>query len=204
MSHGKSGCDAGAAGQQASPPGELQEDCQGAADDCGAAALRRIVVLGSIGAPFGVHGWLRVRSYTEPLENILDYGSWLLGHTGQWQAFRLEDGRVTGKGVLAKLERIDTPEAARVYAGAQIGVARGELPQLAAGEHYWSDLEGLEALGIDGAPLGRVDHFRTLPAGHVVVVKGAREHWIPFTKERIVKVELDAGRIVLDWVADWS
>lgn len=164
----------------------------------------RIVVLGSIGAPFGVQGWVKVRSYTEPLENILSYGVWLLGRAGQWQPFQVEDGRVTGKGVLAKLARVDTPEAAKLHTGADIGVARSELPPPPPGEHYWSDLEGLEALGRDGARLGRVDHFRTTPAGHVVVIKGEREHWIPFTKDRIVKVELDAGRIVFDWAADWS
>ncbi|AMN46488.1 16S rRNA processing protein RimM [Steroidobacter denitrificans] len=164
----------------------------------------RIVVLGSIGAPFGVQGWVKVRSYTEPLENILNYGVWQLGRAGQWQSCRLEDGRITGKGVLAKLARVDTPEAARLHTGADIGVARSELPPPPPGEHYWSDLEGLEALGSDGSRLGRVDHFRATPAGHVVVIKGAREHWIPFTKDRILKVELDAGRIVFDWAADWS
>lgn len=162
------------------------------------------MVLGSIGAPFGVQGWVKVRSYTEPLENILNYGLWRLGRAGQWQPIRVEDGRITGKGVLAKLAGIDTPEAARLHTGADVGVARSELPPPPPGEHYWSDLEGLEALGNDGSRLGRVDHFRATPAGHVVVIKGEREYWIPFTKDRIVKVELDAGRIVFDWAADWS
>ena len=49
-----------------------------------------------------------------------------------------------------------------------------------------------------------MDHFRTTPGGDVVVIRGEREHWMPFVKERIVKVDLDAGRIVLDWAADWS
>ncbi|MFL6620141.1 MAG: ribosome maturation factor RimM, partial [Povalibacter sp.] len=65
------------------------------------------------------------------------------------------------------------------------------------------DLEGLEAVNKDEEVLGRVDHFRSTPGGSVVVVRGEREHWIPFVKERIVKVEMDAGRVVLDWSADW-
>ncbi len=162
------------------------------------------MILGSIGAPFGVQGWVKVQSYTEPQANILDYAVWRLGRAGSWQPFELEDGRVTGKGVLAKLVGIDVPEAVRLHTGAEIGVLRSELPPPPPGEHYWSDLEGLQALTKEGVLLGRVDHFRTTPAGNLVVVRGEREHWIPFSKDRIVKVELEAGRIVFDWEEDWS
>jgi 16S rRNA processing protein RimM len=163
----------------------------------------RLVVLGRVGGTFGVQGWLKVNSYTDPPANILEYDAWRVGRAGHWQVLELEDGRVTGKGVLAKLAGVDTPEDARLHTGAEIAVARSELPPAAPGEYYWSDLEGLEALTPDGVTLGRVDHFRTTPAGAIVVVRGEREHWIPFVKDRIVKVELEAGRIVFDWSADW-
>jgi 16S rRNA processing protein RimM len=156
-----------------------------------------------VGAPFGVHGWSRIHSYTDPPDNILAYRVWLIGNAGNWRPVEVEDGKVTGKGVLAKLAGIETPEDARLGAGAEIGIPRAELPPPAPGEYYWSDLEGLEAVDADGAPLGRVDHFRSTPAGNVVVVKGEREHWIPFVTERILKVDLETGRIVLDWAEDW-
>jgi 16S rRNA processing protein RimM len=163
----------------------------------------RIVVLGSIGAAFGVQGWVRINSYTDPPDNILEYGRWRVGRGGRWQEIEVEGGRVTAKGVLAKLAGIETPEDARLHVGADIAVARSELPPPAAGEYYWNDLEGLQAVTKQGEVLGRVDHFRTTPAGHVVVVRGEREHWIPFVRERIAQVDLDAGRIVFDWGADW-
>lgn len=163
----------------------------------------RIVVLGRIAGTFGVQGWIKVNSYTEPPANILEYETWQMGRAGKWTPVQVEDGRVTGKGVLAKLVGIDTPEAARIHAGAELGVWRGELPATAEGEHYWSDLEGLDAFAADGRPLGRVDHFRSTPAGAIVVVKGEREHWIPFVKERILNVDLDGHRIVFEWAVDW-
>ena len=163
----------------------------------------RWVVLGKIGGAFGVHGWVRITSYTDPAENILDYEGWHVRRAGQWQAIEVEDGRVTAKGVLVKLAGIETPEEARLQVGIEIAVPRSELPPTEPGEYYWSDLEGLEALTPDGELLGRVDHFRTTPGGDVVVIRGDREHWIPFVKDRIVKVDLDARRIVLDWGLDW-
>ena len=107
------------------------------------------------------------------------------------------------RGVLAKLAGIDTPEEARLKVGAEVGVPRSALPPPAQGEYYWSDLEGLEARAKDGTVLGRVDHFRSTPAGSVVVIQGEREHWVPFVRDRIVSVDLEAGRIVFDWAADW-
>jgi 16S rRNA processing protein RimM len=167
------------------------------------AAPDRIVVLGRIGGAFGVQGWVKVASYTDPPANILNYAVWQIGRAGRWQAVEVQDGRETGKGILAKLAGIETPEAARLQVGMDIGVPRSALPPAAPGEYYWSDLEGLEAVTKEGAVLGRVDHFRSTPGGDVVVVRGAREHWIPFVKERILQVDLDAGRVVLDWVQDW-
>ena len=163
----------------------------------------RIIVLGKIGGAFGVHGWVRITSYTDPVENILEYDEWLIGGADRWRPVEIEDGRVTAKGVQVKLAGTATPEEARLLVGIEIGVPRSHLPAPEPGEYYWSDLEGLEALTKDGEELGRVDHFRTTPSGSVVIVRGRREHWIPFVKDRIVKIDLEARRIVFDWGLDW-
>ncbi len=163
----------------------------------------RWIVLGKIGSAFGVQGWVRITSYTDPPDNILDYDRWYLRRAGQWQEVEVEDGRMTAKGVQVKLAGIETPEAARLQVGVEIGVPRGDLPPTAPGEYYWSDLEGLEAVTPSGESLGRVDHFRSTPGGDIAVIRGTREHWIPFVKDRIVKVDLDAKRIVFDWGVDW-
>jgi len=168
-----------------------------------AQAEDRWVVLGKIGGAFGVQGWVRITSYTDPPDNILEYDHWHLRRAGQWEVVEVEDGRMTAKGVQAKLAGIDSPEEARLQVGIEIAVLRSELPATAPGEYYWSDLEGLEALTPSGELLGRVDHFRNTPGGAIAVIRGAKEHWIPFVKDRIVKVDLDAGRIVFDWGVDW-
>lgn len=168
-----------------------------------ATASDRVVVLGRIVGTFGVKGWVKVKSYTEPVENILDYAVWQLGREGHWTPVEVDEGRVTDKGVLAKLAGLDSPEEARLKVGFELGVWRSEMPPPAPGEYYWADLEGVEAFAASGECLGRVDHFRSTPGGTVMIVQGEQEHWIPFVKERIVRVELDARRIVVDWSAHW-
>jgi len=164
----------------------------------------RIVVLGKIAGTFGVRGWVKINSYTDPPENLLEYEELLIGGSGRWTQVRLEEARVTGKGVLGKLEGIETPEDARTHVGLELGVRRSEMPPVAPGEYYWSDLEGLDVVSGNGEPLGKVDHFRSTPAGTLIVIRGEREIWVPFVKDRILNVDLDAKRLVLDWSADWS
>jgi 16S rRNA processing protein RimM len=168
-----------------------------------AQASDRIVVLGKIAGTFGVKGWVKIKSHTEPVENILGYEVWQVGRPDQWQPAVVEEARVTDKGVLAKLEGLESPEEARLKVGLEIGVWRSEMPPPEPGEYYLSDLEGIDAVSASGEPLGRVDHFRSTPGGTILIVRGEQELWIPFVKERIVKVDLDARRIVLDWSADW-
>jgi 16S rRNA processing protein RimM len=174
-----------------------------AEQSAGGISQDRIVILGRVAGTFGVEGWIKVQSHTDPPENILRYGLWQIGRGGHWSGAEVAQGRVTHRGVLARLAGIDSPEDARVYVGADIGVRRAELPPPTAGEYYLHDLEGLMAVTPAGASLGRIDHFRSTPGGSVVVVRGEREHWIPFVKERILKIDLDAGRVVLDWASDW-
>jgi 16S rRNA processing protein RimM len=151
-----------------------------------------------------VSGWVKVSSYTEPLDNVLQYSVWQLRRGADWSAVQVENGRVTGKGVLAKLEGFDTPEDARVLVGSELGVWRHEMPPTQPGEYYLSDLEGLEAVNASGEPLGTIDHFRSTPSATVVVVRreGRPEQWVPFVKERIVQIDVASGRVVLDWPAD--
>jgi 16S rRNA processing protein RimM len=164
----------------------------------------RIVVLGKIVGTFGVLGWVKVNSYTDPLDNLLRYRVWQLRRGADWAAVQLVASRVTGKGVQAKLEGIDTPEDARVLVGTELGVWRHELPAPAPGEYYLSDLEGLEVVNAGGELLGAIDHFRSTPSSTVAVVRrqGCPEQWVPFVKERIVRIDLAAKQVVLDWPAN--
>lgn len=167
------------------------------------------VLLGRIHGLFGVRGWVKVYSYTDPPENLLNYSRWQVGRDGDWQPMRLAEGRAHGKGLVALLapgggEPIaDRDEAARLL-GRDIAVTREQLPPLPAGRHYWADLIGLRVVNRGDAELGVVEHVMDTGAHGVLVVAGDRERLIPFVPGEIVdEVDLDAGRIVVDWDSKW-
>lgn len=82
----------------------------------------------------------------------------------------------------------------------EIGVSRDQLPATAPGEYYWSELQGLEVITVEGESLGTVDHLLETGANDVLVVKGERERLIPFVMDQVVtEVDLEHGLIRVDW-----
>jgi 16S rRNA processing protein RimM len=163
---------------------------------------RRPVVLGRIGAPFGVQGWLKVRSYTDPPEGIVSYAVWELDRAGSLGRRAVLEWKRAGAGLAVRLEGVCSREEAQALTGAEVRVDRAELPPTAPGEHYWHDLVGLEARSVSGEPLGRVTAILDLPAHPVLVLEGDRERLVPLVSERLAAVDLDAGRLTLDWHPD--
>ena len=158
------------------------------------------VVLGQITGLFGVKGWVKVFSYTDPRDNIAAYPHWHLELDGRVLAANVESCRRQGKGVIAKLADVDDRDEAAAWLGAQISVRRTELPTPAPGEYYWADLEQLEVRTVTGVCLGRVHHLIATGANDVLVVRGEREHLIPFVEGQSVReVDLDRGVITVDW-----
>lgn len=160
------------------------------------------MVLGRIGAPFGVHGWLKVQSFTDPLEGIAGYPDWELHRGASLGRRSVLEWKRAGSGIAVRLEGIESREAAQALTGAEVRVERAALPPTAPGEFYWHDLVGLEASSPQGVPLGRVAGILELPAHPVLVLEGERERLVPLVRERLVKVDLEAGRLVLDWHPD--
>ena len=163
------------------------------------------MILGRVTGLYGVKGWLKVHSYTEPREAILDYKEWLLLRDGDRQAVKLADGKRHGKTVIARIDGIDDRDDAAGYVGDDIGVPRDRLPDTGRGEFYWADLEGLQVVHSDGRTLGRVAYLLATGANDVLVVQGDgdQEILIPFVQEEVIKdVDLAAGVINVDW--EWD
>jgi len=164
------------------------------------------VVLGRVSGIFGAQGWVKVHSETRERADILRYNPWHLRVAGGWQAHRLLEGRVQGSGVVvARLEGIRDRDQVRGLIGVDIAVRREQLPPVAAGEYYWSDLEGLRVVNGAGIELGTVSHlFEVHGANDVLVVKdGEHERLIPFTRDAVKQVDLESRVIRVDWDAEF-
>ena len=108
------------------------------------------LMLGRVSGVFGVDGWVKLFSYTEPREAILQYQDCLLQQEGAWNEVHWRAGRRQGKTVVASIGGIDDRDAAEALVGANIGIWRKDLPETTASEFYWADLEGLSVVNAEG------------------------------------------------------
>ena len=168
-----------------------------------AAPERRRVRLGCIAGPFGIRGWVKIRSSTEPPENILRYTPWHVGRDGCWSRIVVAEGRLQGREVIARFDGCRSRDEAGGYRGCEIAVDRSRLPEAEEGEYYWTDLVGLRVVNTDGVELGEVERMMETGANDVMVVQGGIERLIPFLPGTVVQsVDVDGGLIVVDWHPD--
>ncbi len=160
---------------------------------------------GQISGVFGVKGWVKVFSFTQPRENILQYSPWLLQKNNQISEIKVIAGQRHGNAVVAELEGITDRDAAVALMGSEILIRRQQLPEPKAGEYYWADLVGLKVYTESGVELGKVDHLLETGANDVlVVIDGETERLIPFLqKQTVLKIDLDSGEMIVDWDPDF-
>ncbi len=164
---------------------------------------QRRIVLGTVTGPYGTHGWVRIRSSTDPPESILRYAPWQVGRDGRWSAVGVAEGRMQGRGVVARFAGCHGRDEALGYRGCEIAVERSRLPDLVDGEYYWTDLVGLRVVTTGGVGLGEVVRMLETGANDVMVVRADGERLIPFLPGRVVQsVDVERGAIVVDWHPD--
>lgn len=162
------------------------------------------VIVGNIGAPHGVQGWVRINSYTDPLENIFSYPLLMqAGHHAEWQPLEIETYSPHGNGFIAKLANVTDRDQAALLTNAKLAVMRDDFPDLEDNEHYWADIIGLAVENQDGIALGKVADFFDTGANEVMVVRdttSGKEHLIPYIPEMyILEVDIPAGKMRVEW-----
>jgi 16S rRNA processing protein RimM len=155
------------------------------------------ILLARIGAPHGVKGAVRIRTFTDDPVTIGDYGP-LFAKDGR--SFTLAEIRPDKAGVVARLEGVADRNAAEALKGVELYVDRSVLPPPEEDEFYYSDLIGLAAERSDGSPLGTVKSVQDYGAGEFLELEppDGKTMLIPFTKAAVPVIDIQAGRIVIE------
>lgn len=167
------------------------------------------LVIGQLAGVFGVKGWVKIRSFTQPEENILDYGPWRLRTSSGIRAVEVDAYNLRPQGLVVHFKGIDDRDDAALLGRAEIEVDKAELPELPDGEYYWHQLIGLKVIAnAAGAELllGRIADMMETGANDVMVVRPIegsiddRERLIPYVPEMyVVGVDLNTSEVRVDW-----
>jgi 16S rRNA processing protein RimM len=173
------------------------------------APAEDLIVIGKIVSVHGVRGDVKIYSFTDPIDNLLEYRRWTLRRGDEVKQVELVKGRLQGKILVATLKGLTDREEARAYADFEICIPRSELPQLTGDDYYWYQLQGLTIINQLEQVLGRVDHLLETGANDVMVVKpfdgslDDRERLLPYTDQCVLKIDLEAGEMRVEWDADF-
>ncbi len=169
---------------------------------------RELITLGRLTSAYGVKGWIKVVSHTDPVEAILDYRPWYVKPGHSRLELEVDANKRHGKGLIVHFPDCDSRDTAEKYVPSEIMVYRSQLPELGENEIYWQELMGLRVINQHGADLGIVDHLLETGANDVLVVRAdemsidSRERLVPFLAGSVI-VDVDQCRISVDWEADY-
>nr|VFK22218.1 MAG: 16S rRNA processing protein RimM [Candidatus Kentron sp. MB]VFK32611.1 MAG: 16S rRNA processing protein RimM [Candidatus Kentron sp. MB]VFK75997.1 MAG: 16S rRNA processing protein RimM [Candidatus Kentron sp. MB] len=164
--------------------------------------MEKRIIIGRIIGAYGVHGWVKIRSFTVPIDNIFKYSPWELGFPNGKTSDQVMviDGQIHGNICLAKTASCVDRDAALRLAGADIVIARNRLPYVDEEEYYWEDLLGCRVITRENIDIGHVSRMIETGANDVLVVKGERERLIPYVIGKVIlAVELENRIIRVDW-----
>lgn len=158
-----------------------------------------LICVGAIMGAFGVHGEVRLKSFTSEPDAIGDYSP-LLTEGGK-REFKVQLTRQIPQGFAARLSDVRSREDAEALKGTKLYVPRDQLPSLPDDEFYHADLIGLDVVDTGGAALGKVKAVLNHGAGDILEIwqKGAKNTLlVPFTMAAVPTVDLKARRVVVD------
>lgn len=173
------------------------------------------VEVGRITDAWGIKGWFKVLPYSADPEALFSSKRWFLLPTEKGAKtfsgvakLAIKEAKVHSDTVVASAHEVDDRSAAEAMRGARIFVSRSSFPTAEKDEYYWVDLIGLNVVNREGVTLGVVRELLSTGAQTVLVMEyeqdgKTQERMIPFVSVYVDDVDLSAGRILVDWQADF-
>lgn len=160
------------------------------------------IVLGHVAGVYGIKGWLKLKSYTDPPLNAVQYLPLSLRKGDQVQSVAVVEAQERPQGLVVQFEGFSDRTAAEQWLRAELIAPLSALPPLPEGEYYWHQLVGLSVYSAE-TWLGEVVELLETGANDVLVVRepdSGRERLIPYLPEQVVtRINLAERRMDVDW-----
>lgn len=160
--------------------------------------LQKPVLLAVIGGAHGTGGEVRIKSFTGDPLALKDYG---LLYDKAGRSYRIKSLRPGKTVVIARLEGVDSRNAAEALNGTELFIDRSRLPEdLEEDEFYQDDLIGFAVVDETGEEIGKVMAFFNFGGGDLVEItmNGRKNQFIPFSRVAVPQVDMAGRRIVVD------
>jgi len=164
-------------------------------------------VIGLVGAPFGVNGFVKIHSCSGETDHLLKLQSVIISKDGKEQVRQIEESTAAGGStpmVHMRFAGISTPEEAKTLNGAQLLASREQAAPLGDGEYYIEDLKGLPVLTSDGTAIGCITDIIEGGGGELAEIKltSGEKHLIPFRSEFLEVTGKNSAILKHQWILE--
>ena len=167
----------------------------------------RKILLGKLGKPHGVKGFLFIHYYGKDANNLTDYAGLVLDNETSVQVEKL---LIQKDRVILKFYEINTRNDAEKLRDKQLYILEDSLPVLDSNQVYYFELEGLKVMNLENFELGKIKGILETNANDVLVIEPTdssideRERLVPYLKDQVVKeINKIEKTIIIDWSEDY-
>lgn len=161
------------------------------------------ILIATLGAPHGIKGEVRVKSFTDNPMALGDYGP-LFDTSGT--AYSVRNARPSKSILVVQFEGVNTREAAEALRNRELFVDRSALPDIEEeDEYYLSDLIGMTVINTEGETIGRIKDVPNFGADDMLEIQpakgdgfGGHTYFLPFTKRTVPDIDFDKGFVTVD------
>ena len=163
-----------------------------------------LICVAAIAGAFGVKGEIKLKSFTEVMEDCLNYGP-LLSERGE-VILEPQSFRIVGKFLAVLAEEVKTREQAEYLKSTKLYVRADSLSEPDEDEFYYRDLIGLSVKTVSGQNAGKIIAVHEFGAGDMLEIKPPKDkktgkqvgsYFHPFSKQAVPKVDINAGRVII-------
>lgn len=142
----------------------------------------KLILIGIISSAHGVQGEVIIKSFTDPITNILKLA--IINNKNESIVLKLVKVKPDNS-IICKVKNIETRTEAEKLKGSKLFTLRSNLPNLLHEEFYIEDLIGLAVIDPESNNLGIVNNVFNFGASDIIEVKFNNDslELFPFTKK---------------------
>ncbi len=146
---------------------------------------------GKIVTTHGIRGEVKIMPYTDSPKLLCEFDRLFIGKDKS--ELYIERSRVAKNMVIAKIEGVDTVEAAEKYRNKVLFMHRDDL-ELDEDTYFIQDLIDMEVQDADsGFVYGKITDVLQNGANDVYVIKGDREYLVPAIPDVVISTDIDSN-----------
>ena len=152
--------------------------------------MKEFLDCGQIVNTHGIRGEVRIVPWADSPDFLCGFSTLYVDGAAK----KVLSSRVHKGSVIARLDGVDTVEAAMVLKGKTVQIRRTDA-RLPEGAFFLADIIGLDVVDGDGRKLGVLREVLSPSIQQVYVVEGEREILIPAVPEFILETNIEGGYI---------